>query len=380
MATRRRALVLGVLALLAVLGGTASLIVGRLEAARARGELMAAMSADLRAEGTAIDAGPMPPDEANAALHYEAAYAKLKRDGGHLVVKLDREWTEVPADLAKWVSDNAAAMADAEAGAALDACRFPFPPGSGEGLGESPYGPTAQMEAMSPLAHLFSARARLHLEAGRTAAAVADAIRVPRVVRHELLRSVREASHSDEAVRRAISVLARALQRPDLDAATERRVVDGLLDWPQVLEGEAMRRRILALSEEGQALGFLMGGAPAETETHFRQRFRLPERGLLGVATAEDCRLLALRREGWLSDRERAKAGAPPIGPPPTWIGRLGLVRVAYAARVYERVHGRPPARIEDLVPDILKELPRAPSGQGPLRVDWPPRLEWGRK
>lgn len=380
MATRRPALVLGVLALLAVLGGTATLISGRLDAARARGELTAAISADLRVEGTAIDEGPMPPDEANAALHYEAAYGKLDKSGDHLVLKLDRDWAEVPADLAKWVSDNAAALADAEAGAALDACRFTIPAGSGDGLLGCPNGPTPQMDGMSPLAELFSARARIHLEAGRTAAAAADAIRVPRVVRHDLLRSAREPSQMDTPVRRAIDVLARALRRPDLDAATERMVVDGLLDWPQVLEGEAMQRRIMALHEESQVAGFLRGGWPAKSDANFRSEFRLPERGLLGRPSAEDCRLLALHRERWLADRERAKAGAPPVGPPPTWIGRLGVVRVAYAARVYERVHGRPPARIEDLVPDILKELPRAPTGAGPLRCDWPPRLEWDRK
>ncbi|HEU4395519.1 MAG TPA: hypothetical protein VFS92_08120, partial [Planctomycetota bacterium] len=362
-----------------VLGGTAAVVLRRAEAARARGELMAAMSADLRAEGTAIDAGPIPPDEANAALHYEAAHAKLDSNGWLLVRKLERDWTEVPEDLRKWVVVNAAALADAEQGAALEACRFPLPGRAGaSGLRVHPYGPDAQCESMSHLAGLFAARARIHLEEGRTAAAVADALRVPRVVRHELLRSVREGSERDAVVHRAVDVLARALRRPDLDAATERSVVDGLLDWPQVLEGEATQRRILALLDEGWAIAILSGDLPTESEANFRRQFGLPERGLLGRASAEDCRLLAVHRERWLADRERAKAGAPPVGPPPTWIGRLGIVRVTYAARVYERVHGRPPARIEDLVPDILRELPRAPSGTGPLRVDWPPRLDWG--
>lgn len=371
----RRGLLLGGLALLALLGGTGALLSGRISASRARNELLAAMSADLRAEAASIDAGPVPPDAENAAIAYEAAFALLVREGERLVPKLDRPWDAVPPDLAKWVDANAAALAAAEPGAALDACRFPF--AAGQGLREWPYGPEPQMEGMPRLADLFSARARIRLHEGRTAAAVADALRVPRVVRHELLRSVREPSERDAAVRRAVGVLVDALRRPDLDAATERSVVDGLLDWPQVAEGEAMQRRIGALLDEGWAIAILAGGLPAKSEGDFRRQFGLEERGLLGRASAEDCRRLAAHRERWLAVRERRKAGASPEGPPPTWIGRLGLVRVAYAARVFERLHGRPPARVEDLVPALLPAVPRDPSGKGPLRVEWPPRLEW---
>lgn len=367
-------LLLALTALFLLLAGLGAWVLDRrAELARQRSALLGLYSTDVRAEAVAIDAGAPPPDAENAAVHYEAAFAKWRREGWHLVRKLDVPWETAPRDLVDYLAANAGALADAEKGAALERCRFAFPPSiPGGGLRDHCYGPPAQCEGMatSGWIDLFAIRARIHLEEGRTAAAAADALQVPRLVRHALPRTVRGAEEFDGTIRHAGEILDRVLHRPDLDAPTTRRVAAELLEWDRIAQDEATQRRIAALLHRQQLLSFLALGLPAEFEDRLRREFGLRERGLLPGLSEEDLEALSARRERWQGLRERAKAGAPPEGPPPPWMGKLTVLRAAFAVRARQLEKGAPPARLEDLVPDLLPEVPKDPWGTGPLRYE----------
>jgi hypothetical protein len=89
-----------------------------------------------------------------------------------------------------------------------------------------------------------------------------------------------------------------------------------------------------------------------------------------GPWSAEDFAVLRARREKWLALREAARTGGGPKASPPAHMGRLTVLRAAFAIRAHRLETGAPPARLEDLVPGLLPATPRDPWGTGPLRYE----------
>lgn len=335
-----------------------------------RAALLSEVSRDILDERRALEADdPAPPDAGNAAVLYEGAF-KVRREEGWIVLrKLERDWDRPPEDLVDHVRANAEALALVEKAAALDRCRFAtdYQLSGGGYLAPVPTGPPAQNGLLRFL-DLIHARGRIALAEGRTAGAVEDALRIPRLVRHYLARNLVQLDYLHQVL--ACEFPERLLRHPGLDAATARRMAKDLLGCEEVFAGAPLHDRFVALYGEGRIWLLLRDDGLSESyEANLRKQFGLSPRGLLGGLGTGDLDLLREVREGLVAMREMAKRLEATTKPPP-WIGMLTVVRAAFAVRAFELEKGMAPARLEDLVPEFLPAVPRDPFGSGPLRYE----------
>jgi len=360
----------GLFLLLAVLGAWAVHV--REVSGREKSALLRDIVSDIQAEVRALeDEDPMPPDGENAAVLYAKASPLVAIREWHLLQRTRVPWDRVPEDLRTLVEAHSAALALVERAAGMERCRFPtdYEVGS-TSFAASPHAPPAQASLSYTFGHLLVARARIAQQEGRTREAVRDAVLVARMARHRIRRSLEALGEADWMVDVPVRILEEALHRPDLDAATARSVARVLLEWKDFRECAPWNARFKALNEEGRAWTLVADRCTEEYAERLRKEFGLAETGLFRSFSADDIAALQKAREGWEGVRARARSGEPYPAAPGPFTGKLTVLRAAFAVRAHQLEKGAPPARLEDLVPDLLPAVPQDPWGSGPLRYE----------
>ncbi len=365
---RRFALIVGAIVLFfALLGGG---LWQRERTAAARTRLAAEVAVDVATEMRALETDdPVPPDAENAAVLYGEAFAKHSAKNWIVLNKVHGEWDGPPADLVDYLAANAEALALVERAVSLDRCRFTTAYNLSGMAASSPVptGPPAQGQGMLKFLQLLHARGRIALSEGRVRDAAADAVRIPLLVRHHLARNLVSLDYLDQAL--ACEFAERVLHSPLLDAPTARRVARDLPDSRRVWGGAPLHERFDVLHREGK-LALLMGSGISEKyREQLRQEFGLPPAGLLGAVGAEDLASIEKECARLAGIRDRAKRGEGTMKPP-SWIAMLTVDRVAFAVRAFHLEKNAPPARLEDLVPEYLPDLPPDPLADGSLRYE----------
>jgi hypothetical protein len=365
---RRFALVLGAIVAFFALLGSGLWLRGRTVAGRDR--LAAEIAADVADEMKALESDdPIPPAGEDAAVLYEEAFAAHREDGWILLNKVQGEWDRPPADLVEYLAANAAALALLDKAVRLDRCRFPTAYNlSGPGdPSPVPTGPPAQAAGMLRFLSLVHARGRVALSEGRIRDAAADAVRIPGLVRHYVARNLAPLDYLHQAL--ACEFPERLLQSPLLDAPTARALARDLPDARRVWDGAPLHERFDALHREGRLALLIRKDVSGSYREQLRKELGLPPAGLFGFTGAEDIARCEEERARLAGIRERAKRGET-TSKPPTWIAMLSVTRVAFAIRAFQLERGATPARLADLVPDFIPDLPPDPLADAPLQYE----------
>jgi len=357
-----------------------------LREALARARVTASMEAWLAAHPAVPEAEV--PEEENAGVVYARILGGLALDAG------------MP-----WHQPAPPAPVSAEVRAAVEANAGPLGL-VGEALARPRYrelpaeGPPADGRSIHGLLSLLAGKAALRREAGERAGALGTVAEIQGVVRQTGCFSLLALS--------GFHPLKELLEEPGLDSASLRAFLDRGLTPEEMRKRFARDWREASLREMAERWLEVLGpgGKEAARRRGWREptalewvRFRMGRPLPIGV---EPFPSAVEVEELWrISVEAGERAGlrgadafprVPPVdasrargvaSPPAEMMAAsvkqalryafrteawLALFRTAAAVRLYRMERGGLPARLEDLVPGVLRELPRDPFGDGPLR------------